>query len=57
MRQYQVVQDGVEEVCVKYVAERDLNARKSRARIKQEFGYVHDYFTTAKVDSIPRGQE
>jgi len=55
MRQYQVVQDGVEEVCVKYVAERDLTPEITR-EIKQEFGYVHDYFTTAKVDSIPRGK-
>lgn len=54
MKQYQVVQHSVEQVCVKYVSNADLTSRINEA-IENEFGYLPNEFTTQRTDRIERG--
>jgi phenylacetate-CoA ligase len=53
MRQYQVIQDGLEDFTVNLVANRNLDV-EVRAAIHNHFGYHPEHVTMHYVDEIPR---
>lgn len=54
MRQYQVIQTGIEDFTVKIVARGNLDTAV-RAAFRAHFGYVPKHLHTEYVDEIPRG--
>jgi phenylacetate-coenzyme A ligase PaaK-like adenylate-forming protein len=55
MRQYQVIQDGLEDFTVKVVAAQCLDS-EIRTAFEGHFGYLPDSLRIESVDSIPRGE-
>ena len=53
MRQYQVIQDGVQEFTVKVAAHHNID-EPIRAAFREHLGYVPDRMQMVYLDSIPR---
>jgi hypothetical protein len=54
VRQYQVVQDGIEEFTVKVSASRKLD-REITSIVERHLGYLPERLRIEYVDAIPRG--